>query len=57
MPLPLTMNWYRPWLPNSEAANRKPVLSTHRLMQGGRVSKYLTFSSLTVSPSVTRVTL
>jgi hypothetical protein len=26
-------------------------------MQGGRVSKYLTFSSLTVSPSVTRVTL
>ncbi len=43
-----TANWYRAWLPNSEAAKRKPVFRTQMEMQGGRVSKYLTFTSDTV---------
>ncbi len=53
----LTMNWYSAWLPYSEAANRKPVLSTHMLLQGGMVSKYLILSSATRSPSYDSVTL
>jgi hypothetical protein len=36
------MNWYRAWLPYSDAANRKPVFSTAMDAQGGTVSKYLT---------------
>jgi hypothetical protein len=43
-----TANWYSEWLPNSEAAKRKPVLSTQMEMAGGMVSKYFTRTSLTV---------
>ena len=55
-----TWNWYKAWLPNSEAANRKPVLSTQTEVQGGRVSKYLIFNSVTLplsAPSADTVTL
>lgn len=55
--LPLTTNWYSAWLPVSLAVNRKPVLSTARLTQTGSESKYFTLSSVTVSPSYTRVAL
>jgi hypothetical protein len=54
---PVPTNWYSAWLPNSEAPNRKPVLSTQTETQGGMVSKYLTLTSLTVSPSYASVTL
>ena len=53
----LTRNWYSAWLPNSDAANRKPVFSTQTEVQGGMVSKYLTRSSVTASPEYSSVTL
>jgi hypothetical protein len=43
-----TANWYSAWLPNSEAANRKPVFRTQMDMHGGSVSKYFTLTSVTV---------
>jgi hypothetical protein len=42
-------NWYSAWLPNSEAAKRKPVLSTQTEAHTGMVSKYLILSSVTIS--------
>ena len=52
-----TRNWYSAWLPNSEAAKRKPVFSTQMEVHGGMVSKYFIFSSVTASPSYARVIL
>ena len=52
-----TWNWYRAWLPNSEAANRKPLLRMQMEAHGVMVSKYLTFTSDTASPANTSDTL
>ena len=41
----LTRNWYSAWLPNSEAANKKPVFRTQMEVHGGMVSKYFIRSS------------
>mmetsp|Transcript_12183 Transcript_12183/g.38582 ORF Transcript_12183/g.38582 Transcript_12183/m.38582 type:complete len:257 (-) Transcript_12183:709-1479(-) len=48
--------WYSAWLPNSEAAKRNPVFMMHMAVQGVMVSKYLTFTSLTVSSACSRET-
>mmetsp|Transcript_11543 Transcript_11543/g.24166 ORF Transcript_11543/g.24166 Transcript_11543/m.24166 type:complete len:427 (-) Transcript_11543:1073-2353(-) len=48
---PMPANWYMAWLPNSDPAKRKPVLSTQMAAQVGMVSKYFIFSSVTTSAS------
>ena len=50
-------NWYSAWLPNSDAANRKPLFRMQTDAQGGMVSKYFTLTSDTASPANTSDTL